>query len=55
MVAAAMIIAYKISIHSLRMEGDHIRYFYHFDSIISIHSLRMEGDSNPFTPTTQTA
>ena len=36
-----------ISIHSLRMEGDHFAQN-HFRVIgISIHSLRMEGDSNP--------
>ena len=37
--------AEKISIHSLRMEGD-ARFSGRFSIIpISIHSLRMEGDS----------
>ena len=33
-----------ISIHSLRMEGDHTFHKMHLHAIISIHSLRMEGD-----------
>lgn len=36
----------RISIHSLRMEGDNrIKHKPHLGIIISIHSLRMEGDS----------
>ena len=34
-----------ISIHSLRMEGDHYNYLHDLGAFdISIHSLRMEGD-----------
>ena len=34
-----------ISIHSLRMEGDHTKYkLVYMQTLISIHSLRMEGD-----------
>ena len=33
-----------ISIHSLRMEGDHTKYkLVYMQTLISIHSLRMEG------------
>ena len=35
----------EISIHSLRMEGDHNRTVQADSTTISIHSLRMEGDS----------
>ena len=34
----------RISIHSLRMEGDILSYSDRIQSVISIHSLRMEGD-----------
>ena len=34
-----------ISIHSLRMEGDHPRESIYTIPDISIHSLRMEGDN----------
>ena len=35
-----------ISIHSLRMEGDHTKYkLVYMQTLISIHSLRMEGDT----------
>ena len=33
-----------ISIHTLRMEGDHSRINFHPVIYISIHTLRMEGD-----------
>ena len=33
-----------ISIHSLRMEGDRLLFFWLEFFDISIHSLRMEGD-----------
>ena len=33
-----------ISIHSLRMEGDHNNLIDRMTKVISIHSLRMEGD-----------
>ena len=36
---------HKISIHSLRMEGDIVLYIKLLPEIISIHSLRMEGDN----------
>ena len=38
----------KISIHSLRMEGDIVSRCSPSSSCISIHSLRMEGDNNLF-------
>ena len=34
----------RISIHSLRMEGDRLRTLVKHPPLISIHSLRMEGD-----------
>ena len=35
----------SISIHSLRVEGDHVIYIIrHQNNCISIHSLRVEGD-----------
>ena len=37
--------AEKISIHSLRMEGDFTSETVHDTVNISIHSLRMEGDN----------
>ena len=36
----------RISIHSLRMEGDELCQVLHIYQHISIHSLRMEGDRN---------
>ena len=41
----AFVVLPRISIHSLRMEGDMIMYRIQQLENISIHSLRMEGDS----------
>ena len=41
-----MAIDFKISIHSLRMEGDSFHNFRFRHKKISIHSLRMEGDTD---------
>ena len=35
-----------ISIHTLRMEGDALRFEHYLNALISIHTLRMEGDDN---------
>ena len=37
----------RISIHSLRVEGDTKKFFDMFERGISIHSLRVEGDCPP--------
>ena len=34
----------RISIHTLRMEGDDVFNVEHLITVISIHTLRMEGD-----------
>ena len=34
-----------ISIHTLRVEGDHLPYALIFQRLISIHTLRVEGDN----------
>ena len=39
-----------ISIHALRVEGDHISIICDFLIIISIHALRVEGDDKAKTP-----
>ncbi len=38
----------KISIHTLRMEGDYYNYLCDVLDNISIHTLRMEGDGHYF-------
>ena len=40
----------KISIHSLRMEGDDVLHDDTLSGSISIHSLRMEGDLQQTAP-----
>ena len=35
---------FPISIHALRVEGDHVKSSFQFRSQISIHALRVEGD-----------
>ena len=37
---------FRISIHTLRMEGDDTAQKAFFEVVISIHTLRMEGDDN---------
>ena len=37
---------FPISIHALRVEGDHVKSSFQFRSQISIHALRVEGDTS---------